>query len=51
VTGQPGPQRGEFPTVRIRNRRIMPAKALDVMADATLAEPTAVDAASWTVRR
>jgi hypothetical protein len=51
VTGRPGPQRGEFPTVRIRNRLIVLAKALDVMADAALAEPTAVDAVSWTVRR
>ena len=50
MTGRPRPQRGEFPTVRIRNRLIVPAKALDVMADAALAEP-AVDAVSWTVRR
>ncbi len=38
---------GEFPAVRIRGRLIVPAKALDAMADAALAEQTVVDAAGW----
>lgn len=38
---------GEFPAVRIRGRLIVPAKALDAMADAALAEQTVVDAAHW----
>lgn len=42
---------GEFPAVRIRGRLIVPAKALEAMADAAVAEQTVVDAASWTVQR
>lgn len=38
---------GEFPAVRIRGRLIVPAKAVEAMADAALAEQTVVDAAGW----
>ncbi|MCY7341675.1 MAG: helix-turn-helix domain-containing protein [Pseudonocardia sp.] len=40
---------GEFPAVRIRGRVVIPAGAVDAMADAALAGGTAVDAASWVV--
>ncbi len=38
---------GEFPAVRIRGRLIVPAKAVDAMADVATAEQTVVDAAGW----
>lgn len=38
---------GEFPAVRVRGRLIVPARALDAMVDAAVAELTEVDAASW----
>ena len=41
---------GEFPAVRIRGRLIVPAKALDAMADLAVAERTVVDAAGWVAR-
>src|SRR5689334_4847078 len=36
---------GEFPAVRIRGRLIVPAQALDRMADAAVAEHTLIDPA------
>ena len=41
---------GEFPAVRIRGRLIVPAKALEVMADSAIAEQTVVDASAWAPR-
>ena len=41
---------GEFPAVRIRGRLIVPAKALDAMADVAVTERTVVDAAGWVSR-
>lgn len=38
-----------FPAVRIRGRLIVPAKAVDAMADVAIAEQTVVDAAGWVV--
>jgi predicted DNA-binding transcriptional regulator AlpA len=38
---------GEFPAVRIRGRLIVPARAVEALADAALADQTVVDAASW----
>lgn len=38
---------GEFPAVRIRGRLIVPAKALEAMADSAIAEQTVVDASVW----
>jgi excisionase family DNA binding protein len=38
---------GEFPAVRIRGRLIVPAKALDAMVEAAVAEQTVVDAAGY----
>lgn len=40
---------GGFPAVRVRGRVSVPAKAIDVMEDAALAQRTVVDAADWTV--
>lgn len=42
---------GEFPAMRIRGRLIVPAKAIEAMVDATVAEQSVVDAASWAVVR
>lgn len=39
----------QFPAVRIRGRLIVPAKAVDAMADIATAEQTVVDAAGWVV--
>ena len=39
---------GEFPAVRIRGRLIVPAKAVEAMADAAVAEWSVVDNATWT---
>ena len=38
---------GEFPAVRIRGRLIVPAKAVEAMSDAAMAEQGVVDAAGW----
>ena len=38
---------GEFPAVRIRGRLIVPAKAVEAMVDAALADRALVDAAEW----
>jgi predicted DNA-binding transcriptional regulator AlpA len=37
----------EFPAIRIRNRKIVPAVAVDEMVAAALAGNKAVDAADW----
>jgi len=37
----------QFPAVRVRGRLIVPAKAVDAMADVATAEQTVVDAAGW----
>jgi excisionase family DNA binding protein len=42
---------GEFPAVRIRGRLVVPAKAIDAMIDAVVAEQSVVDAAAWVVVR
>ncbi len=39
---------GEFPAVRIRGRLIVPARAVEAMAEAAVAEHTVIDAAAWT---
>jgi len=41
---------GEFPAVRIRGRLIVPAKALDEMADSAIAERTVIDASAYVPR-
>ncbi|MDQ4037113.1 MAG: helix-turn-helix domain-containing protein [Actinomycetota bacterium] len=41
---------GEFPAVRIRGRLIVPAKAIEAMAEAAVADQTVVDASGWVVR-
>ncbi len=41
---------GEFPAVRIRGRLIVPAKAVEAMAEAAVAEQTVVDASGWVPR-
>ncbi|MDN5916091.1 MAG: helix-turn-helix domain-containing protein [Pseudonocardia sp.] len=38
---------GEFPAVRIRGRLIVPAKAIEAIADLAIAEQTVVDTAGW----
>ena len=38
---------GEFPAVRIRGRLIVPARAIDAMAEAAVAGRTAIDAADF----
>jgi excisionase family DNA binding protein len=38
---------GEFPAVRIRGRLIIPARAVDSMVDAAVADNGVVDASSW----
>lgn len=38
---------GEFPAVRIRGRLIVPARAVEAMAEAAVAERTVVNAAGW----
>lgn len=42
---------GEFPAVRIRGRLIVPAKAIEAMADLAVTEQTTVDASGWAVQR
>lgn len=38
---------GEFPAVRIRGRLIIPARALDAMVEAVVAEQTVIDSSFW----
>lgn len=38
---------GDFPAVRVRGRLIVPAKAVEAMADAAVAKHTMVDAAGF----
>lgn len=38
---------GEFPAVRIRGRLIVPARAIEEMVEAALADQGLVDAAGW----
>ncbi|MFP5023521.1 helix-turn-helix domain-containing protein [Pseudonocardia phyllosphaerae] len=38
---------GEFPAVRVRGRLIIPAKAIEAIADLAIGEHTVVDAAGW----
>jgi len=42
---------GEFPAVRIRGRLIVPAKAIEAMAEAAMADQTVVDASGWVPRK
>ena len=38
---------GQFPAIRIRGRLIVPAKAVDAMAETAVAEHTVVDASGF----
>jgi excisionase family DNA binding protein len=38
---------GEFPAVRIRGRLIVPARALEAMVEAAVADQAVVDASAW----
>ncbi|MBW0089362.1 helix-turn-helix domain-containing protein [Pseudonocardia sp. KRD-184] len=38
---------GEFPAVKIRGRLIVPARALEEMVEAAVADRSVVDAAEW----
>jgi hypothetical protein len=38
---------GEFPAVRIRGRLIVPARAVDAMVEAAVADGQVVDASAW----
>ena len=38
---------GEFPAVKVRNRLIVPARAIEAMAEAAVADQTVVEAAEW----
>lgn len=38
---------GEFPAVRIRGRLIVPARAIEEMVEAALADQGLIDAAEW----
>ncbi len=40
---------GEFPAVRIRGRIIVPARAIEAMAEAALQSSGVVEAADWAV--
>ncbi len=42
---------GEFPAVRIRGRLIVPAKAIEAMAEAAVVDQTMVDASGWVPRK
>jgi hypothetical protein len=41
---------GQFPAVKIRNRLIIPAKALDAMEDAATDTQASVDTGEYTAR-
>jgi len=38
---------GEFPAVKVRGRLIVPAKAVEEMCEAAMAERSVVDASGW----
>lgn len=38
---------GEFPAVRIRGRLIVPARAIEAIAEIAVAEQTVIDASEW----
>ena len=38
---------GEFPAIKVRNRLIVPARAIEAMAEAAVANQTVVEAAEW----
>ena len=38
---------GEFPAIKVRNRLIVPARAIEAMAEAAVADQTVVEAAGW----
>ena len=38
---------GEFPAIKVRGRLIVPARAIEAMAEAAVVEQTVVDAAGW----
>lgn len=38
---------GEFSAVRIQGRLIVPARAIEAMAEAAIADRTTIDAAEW----
>jgi excisionase family DNA binding protein len=38
---------GEFPAVRVRGRLFVPARAVEEMVEAALADQTVVEAAAW----
>ena len=38
---------GEFPAIKVRNRLIVPARAIEAMAEAGVADQTVVEAAEW----
>ena len=38
---------GEFPAIKVRGRLIVPARAIDAMAEAAVVEQTVVDAAGF----
>jgi excisionase family DNA binding protein len=40
---------GDFPAVKVRNRLIIPAQAIEAMAEAAVQSQGVVDAAAWTV--
>jgi predicted DNA-binding transcriptional regulator AlpA len=40
---------GEFPAMRIRGRVVVPARAIEAMVDAAVAEQAEVAASRWTV--
>ena len=42
---------GQFPAIRVRGRLFVPARAVDAMVDAAIAEQTVVDAAGWVPER
>ena len=38
---------GEFPAIKVRGRLIVPARAIEAMAEAAIVEQAVVDAAGW----
>lgn len=40
---------GQFPALKVRGRLIIPAKVVDEMTEAAMAEGVVIDAASWVV--
>ena len=41
---------GEFPAIKIRGRLIVPARAIEAMAETAAVEQTVIDAAGWVTR-